>query len=313
GYCQHFAAAAVLMYRLYGVPARYAAGYAALPSSFAPVYGDEAEIGAENGETEGGPIAWYARITDRAAHAWAEIFLDGYGWTPVEVTPASADSAAGTQAAASYPGFDQEEQAEIAREHGWSNQRNDSAEKGEDDGSAAQNGDSVDNTNPADSGNPGVPEEQELDVPESEAETSPPPATLRHDGCLAGYLAFFLFTLLLLAPPVFISRRTRILAKIDAMDCREALYRLGNLLRFAGTPVEEEDFSTDLLAAVPVIAPEEAARLSSSASRAAFGPPSPGTEEDAFARGLYCRAAGWLYGTLNWRRRIFFRWFAVYR
>lgn len=34
GYCQHFAVAAVLLYRLYGIPARYAAGYAVQPSDF---------------------------------------------------------------------------------------------------------------------------------------------------------------------------------------------------------------------------------------------------------------------------------------
>ena len=34
GYCVHFAAAATLMYRLYGVPARYVSGYAATPEDF---------------------------------------------------------------------------------------------------------------------------------------------------------------------------------------------------------------------------------------------------------------------------------------
>lgn len=34
GYCVHFASAATLMYRLYGIPARYASGYAVEPSAF---------------------------------------------------------------------------------------------------------------------------------------------------------------------------------------------------------------------------------------------------------------------------------------
>ena len=34
GYCVHYAAAATLMYRLYGIPARYVSGYAVPPSAF---------------------------------------------------------------------------------------------------------------------------------------------------------------------------------------------------------------------------------------------------------------------------------------
>ena len=84
GYCQHFAVAATLLYRLYGIPARYASGYLVRPEDFQ--------------EREG---SWRAEITDEAAHAWVEIFLEDYGWTPVEVTPD-----AGGQIAALYPGLD---------------------------------------------------------------------------------------------------------------------------------------------------------------------------------------------------------------
>ena len=65
GYCMHFASAATLMLRYLGVPARYVAGYVAdVPSS---------------GKVD---------VPDSAAHAWVEIYLDGYGWEPIEVTPA---------------------------------------------------------------------------------------------------------------------------------------------------------------------------------------------------------------------------------
>ena len=83
GYCQHFASAAVLMYRLYGIPARYAAGYAVSPDSF--------ELQEDGGYT--------AVVTDEDAHAWPEIYLDGYGWTPVEVTPSAS------LPAMAYPGL----------------------------------------------------------------------------------------------------------------------------------------------------------------------------------------------------------------
>ena len=67
GYCMHYASAATLMLRAAGIPARYVSGFAAeVPS---------------NRQTD---------IPDRAAHAWVEVWLDGFGWYPVEVTPDDA-------------------------------------------------------------------------------------------------------------------------------------------------------------------------------------------------------------------------------
>lgn len=97
GYCQQYALTATLLYRLYGVPARYATGYLVSPDSFT----------LEDG-------AWHTDVLDYSAHAWTEIYLDSDGWVPVEVTPAS-----GGTTAASYPGFDQEEMQRIMRAHGW--------------------------------------------------------------------------------------------------------------------------------------------------------------------------------------------------
>lgn len=71
GYCTHFASAAVLALRYFGIPARYVAGYTASPSDFAP-------------DDEGN---YTAVITKKQAHAWAEIYLDTVGWVPVEMTP----------------------------------------------------------------------------------------------------------------------------------------------------------------------------------------------------------------------------------
>lgn len=84
GYCQHFAAAATLLYRLYGIPARYASGYLVQPADFQ--------------EQDG---VWTAEVTDEAAHAWVEIFLEDYGWTPVEMTPDTEG-----QIPAVHPGLD---------------------------------------------------------------------------------------------------------------------------------------------------------------------------------------------------------------
>lgn len=69
GYCVHFATTAALLLRMQGIPARYVSGYTA---AITP------------GET--------TDVPDSAAHAWVEIYLDGYGWYPVEVTPGGGET-----------------------------------------------------------------------------------------------------------------------------------------------------------------------------------------------------------------------------
>lgn len=71
GYCIHFASAAVMMFRSMGIPARYAEGY----------FADNKCIVERNGNT----VKY--NITDKSAHAWVEIYQEGLGWVPVEVTP----------------------------------------------------------------------------------------------------------------------------------------------------------------------------------------------------------------------------------
>ncbi len=64
GYCMHFASAAALLLRTMGIPARYVSGFTADTVARQQV-----------------------DVPDWAAHAWVEIYIDGYGWYPVEVTP----------------------------------------------------------------------------------------------------------------------------------------------------------------------------------------------------------------------------------
>ena len=71
GYSTHFAAAATMMFRMFGVPARYVVGYVA-----------PAEIFSE--QTDG---TYMAVLEDDNAHAWTEIYVSGVGWEPVETTP----------------------------------------------------------------------------------------------------------------------------------------------------------------------------------------------------------------------------------
>ncbi len=66
-----FATAAVLAFRSQGIPARYAEGYRATQADIARAV------------AAGEPLT----LSSADAHAWAEVYLDGVGWTPVEVTP----------------------------------------------------------------------------------------------------------------------------------------------------------------------------------------------------------------------------------
>lgn len=70
GFCEHFASAGTLLLRELGVPARYVGGYVVKQSDIAK-------------EDDG----YEATVMDSAAHAWTEIYLENYGWVPIEMTP----------------------------------------------------------------------------------------------------------------------------------------------------------------------------------------------------------------------------------
>lgn len=72
GSCSHFASAAAIMCRYAGIPARYVEGYIIKPGDF--------PAGAGAGETAD------VDVTDARGHAWVEIYIDGFGWYPVEFT-----------------------------------------------------------------------------------------------------------------------------------------------------------------------------------------------------------------------------------
>ena len=70
GHSVHYATAAALMFRYYGIPSRYVEGYLVTPEDVKDKKdGDKIGIPGKNG------------------HAWTEIYIDGMGWVPVEMTP----------------------------------------------------------------------------------------------------------------------------------------------------------------------------------------------------------------------------------
>lgn len=70
GYSVHFASAATMMFRYYGIPARYVEGYLITPE-------DRDSMTADT------PYP----LDETHAHAWVEYYQDGVGWLPFETTP----------------------------------------------------------------------------------------------------------------------------------------------------------------------------------------------------------------------------------
>ncbi|MFN2431370.1 MAG: transglutaminaseTgpA domain-containing protein, partial [Gemmatimonadota bacterium] len=66
GYCQLYAGAMALMLRYLGIPARVAAGFT-------------------SGDYDADERRW--TVTDHDAHAWVEVWFDGWGWLPFDPTP----------------------------------------------------------------------------------------------------------------------------------------------------------------------------------------------------------------------------------
>lgn len=67
----HFASAAVVLYRMFGIPARYVVGYEVPPVLFTVQAGG----------------LYTATVQGDNSQAWAEIYLPGIGWSPRDMTP----------------------------------------------------------------------------------------------------------------------------------------------------------------------------------------------------------------------------------
>jgi transglutaminase-like putative cysteine protease len=85
GFCEHFAAAFVVLMRAAGVPARVVTGY-------------------QGGERNPVDDTWVIRQSD--AHAWAEVWLAGRGWVRVDPTATSAPARIEENLAAAVPAGD---------------------------------------------------------------------------------------------------------------------------------------------------------------------------------------------------------------
>ena len=91
GYCAHFASSACLLLRSIGIPTRYVEGYVISPEDINQGTVIDTDTTSwktgDYGYEESAVIE--VEISDASAHAWIEVYIDGYGWIPYEMTPPS--------------------------------------------------------------------------------------------------------------------------------------------------------------------------------------------------------------------------------
>lgn len=83
GYCTHFASSGVILARMAGIPARYATGYVIVGDDF-------------NDKSKNSDGTYTIDIKDNRSHAWAEVYIDGFGWVPFEFTAGYSNSTINT-------------------------------------------------------------------------------------------------------------------------------------------------------------------------------------------------------------------------
>lgn len=257
GYCQHYASAAVLMYRMYGIPARYATGYAVSPDAF-----------------QAGGQSYEASVTDEDAHAWVEIFLDDYGWTPVEVTPSGAGISGG------YPGLDLDTLQSILLEQDWDMSVIEGTASGA---------------------------QMTVRLPGTRGRTWLGVIPInRYTKALA------VFLLALAVVGVYKVYRRGCLARLQRMDSRTLFGRLLQAIQFDGRlrgyVGSEADFAQQFAAALPAFSPEDVKQVLDIVNRAAFGHSRIPVSQTKIVRRFYFRVMQNLYVKLPWWKKIVFRY-----
>lgn len=95
GYCVYFATAATLLLRQNGIPARYCEGYCIDYEDLmdSEILEDESYEEWFSGYNELGETAVVSvELTDANAHAWVEVYYEGFGWVPLEFTVADMEA-----------------------------------------------------------------------------------------------------------------------------------------------------------------------------------------------------------------------------
>lgn len=279
GYCQHFATAATLMLRLYGVPARYVTGFALAADSF-----EERADGT-----------WTATAEGANAHAWVEVYTAELGWVPVEMTPSNGGRDSGRDGTATQPAGPVDASPDEATDPADGNRSEPDA--------SAQRADSAPDEAPQD-----APDADGGAAPSRDGASAAPP-TAKHVFAMVAAAAA---VVCLAAACAALALRRRRAAERRARASADALMaELIRALQFAGLlegcTGSEADLAQRLDEAVPAIGPESCRRIVAEAQRSAFGPDGPAPADDGL-RQAYGAACACARAQLGWLGRLSFRY-----
>lgn len=272
GFCQQYATTAALMYRLLGLPSRYVTGYMVTPSDF-------------HKNSDG---TYTAIATDEKAHAWVEVYVDGTGWIPTEVT------------------FSQDE-----IDQGGSTAVDDNNPTEEPTSEEATTEPTENTTEPSDLTEPTT---EPNNTNSSDNNNSMSEMLIQ---ALKIVVTAVITVVVIIAVILFFKwRRKGKLASLRRMKPNILLVKMVDMLHLGGYLKEykgtESDFPEKLSELVEELSVSDIAYFVNLANKAAFGNKPIEKDEKHTAYNLYVRTAEFVFGKLNFIKKIYFKYFKVY-
>lgn len=272
GFCQQYATTAALMYRLLGLPSRYVTGYMVTPSDF-------------HKNSDG---TYTAIATDEKAHAWVEVYVDGTGWIPTEVTFSQDEIDQGGSTAVDDNNPTEEPTSEEATTEPTENTTEPS--------DLTEPTTEPNNTNSSDNNN----SMSELLIQ-----------------ALKIVVTAVITVVVIIAVILFFKwRRKGKLASLRRMKPNILLVKMVDMLHLGGYLKEykgtESDFPEKLSELVEELSVSDIAYFVNLANKAAFGNKPIEKDEKHTAYNLYVRTAEFVFGKLNFIKKIYFKYFKVY-
>lgn len=272
GFCQQYATTAALMYRLLGLPSRYVTGYMVTPSDF-------------HKNSDG---TYTAIATDEKAHAWVEVYVDGTGWIPTEVT------------------FSQDE-----IDQGGSTAGDDNNPTEEPTSEEATTEPTENTTEPSDLTEPTT---EPNNTNSSDNNSSMSEMLIQ---ALKIVVTAVITVVVTIAVILFFKwRRKGKLASLRRMKPNILLVKMVDMLHLGGYLKEykgtESDFPEKLSELVEELSVSDIAYFVNLANKAAFGNRPIEKDEKRTAYNHYVRTAEFVFGKLNFIKKIYFKYFKVY-
>lgn len=272
GFCQQYATTAALMYRLLGLPSRYVTGYMVTPSDF-------------HKNSDG---TYTAIATDEKAHAWVEVYVDGTGWIPTEVT------------------FSQDE-----IDQGGSTAGDDNNPTEEPTSEEATTEPTENTTEPSDLTEPTT---EPNNTNSSDDNNSMSEMLIQ---ALKIVVTAVITVVVIIAVILFFKwRRKGKLASLRRMKPNILLVKMVDMLHLGGYLKEykgtEADFPEKLSELVEELSVSDIAYFVNLANKAAFGNKPIEKDEKRTAYNHYVRTAEFVFGKLNFIKKIYFKYFKVY-